>query len=339
LAAPARGRIVLVTIRRLLALVASLAMTGALVTATAAGSSARTVDDRCLGRAPIPVEALPALDAAGCALVGRLVTAGRSSVTVPPAGMSVIGDGVGRHGDVVGLALTNTGGSVRTIPADRAAPDTRGASARRADPPACKDRTFHLEHHKWTSRLRYHINLKGLPKRLHKKAVISQVKIANGNMRKGRNTCHKPRLKTPHARYLGKTRIKPDIKPNTKTHADPSCGRGNTKNVVGFANLPGGLLGWTCIWVWNNGHTAGADILIDNGKYLVTKLPKTCRAKWDFEGTVTHEWGHAYGMAHTGSGHGNLTMQHELAPCSTYARTLGLGDWLGMNKMYGHKHR
>jgi hypothetical protein len=28
-------------------------------------------------------------------------------------------------------------------------------------------------------------------------------------------------------------------------------------------------------------------------------------------------------------------MQHLLRPCSTYARTLGLGDWLGMKKMYG----
>jgi hypothetical protein len=28
-------------------------------------------------------------------------------------------------------------------------------------------------------------------------------------------------------------------------------------------------------------------------------------------------------------------MQHRFRPCSTYARTLGLGDWLGMKKMYG----
>ena len=82
----------------------------------------------------------------------------------------------------------------------------------------------------------------------------------------------------------------------------------------------------------------GADMVIDNGRTSSTKLPKSCSNKWDFEGTVTHEWGHAYGMAHTGSGHANLTMQHVLSPCSTYARTLGLGDWLGMNKLYGHRH-
>jgi hypothetical protein len=31
-------------------------------------------------------------------------------------------------------------------------------------------------------------------------------------------------------------------------------------------------------------------------------------------------------------------MQHILSACSTYARTLGLGDWLGMNQLYGHRH-
>ena len=50
---------------------------------------------------------------------------------------------------------------------------------------------------------------------------------------------------------------------------------------------------------------------------------------------MTHEMGHVYGLGHTGSGHANLTMQHVLRPCSTYARTLGLGDWLGLKKMYG----
>jgi hypothetical protein len=103
---------------------------------------------------------------------------------------------------------------------------------------------------------------------------------------------------------------------------------------VGFGNLPGGLLGWTCYWYLGRKMIA-ADMLIDNGPSLATKLPQGCTDRWDFEGTVTHEWGHAYGLAHTGSGHPNLTMQHELKPCSTYARTLGLGDWLGMKKMYG----
>ena len=74
---------------------------------------------------------------------------------------------------------------------------------------------------------------------------------------------------------------------------------------------------------------------MDTGDALTTRLPAGCTDRWDFEGAVTHEMGHAYGLGHTGSGHANLTMQHALRPCSTYARTLGLGDWLGMKKMYG----
>jgi hypothetical protein len=328
------------TVRRLIAMtptmLASSVLVAGLLTTTSPQAVARTADDACLGQRPIPVRALPALDAAGCSLVGRTVTDGHASVVVPAAGMGVVGDGLSRHGDAHGLAVANSGGSVSVV--HPGAADSRRAERTilaRRDPGACQDRTFHLEGNKWGSRMRFAINPKGMPKRLKKKTVIKQIRIANGNMRKGRNNCHKKRLKTPASHYTGRTRTKPNI----KMHGPTCAGHPDKKSVVGFGNLPGGLLGWTCYWYYlNNRRIAASDIMMDNGKYLVTKLPKGCRAKWDFEGATTHEWGHAYGMAHTGSGHSNLTMQHVLSPCSPYARTLGLGDWLGMNKMYGHRH-
>lgn len=334
------------TARRLLALAAplttplaiSLAVAGLVAGITAAPASARTVDERCAqDDAPIPLHSLDAAAGSGCALTGRTVTAGRVSVVVPPAGFSAAGDGVGRHGVVRGLTVTNTGSTVRAV-REAAPPATtaRPSAARASNPPACKDRTFHLEHHKWHSHLRYRINLQKMPERFHKKTVTKQIRAANVNMRKGRNTCHKHHLKTPTSRYLGHTRVKPNVSSNSSS---VSCGHFNAKNVVGFGQLPGGLLGWTCYWYnTRSGRMVAADMKIDNGHYLTTHLPSSCTNKWDFEGTVTHEWGHAFGMAHTGNGHQNLTMQHLLAPCSTYARTLGLGDWLGMNKMYGHHH-
>jgi hypothetical protein len=323
------------TSRRLLALASCVAIAGLVASTGAVPASARTSDDLCLQRGPIPVRALASAAHSGCSLVGRMVTAGRVSVMVPPPGTSVAGDGVGRHGDVRGLTVTNTGSTVRAVREPVSASTVgRTTSARRASPAACKDHTFNLEGHRWATGLRYRINVKGLPKRLHATTVVHQVKVANGNMRKGRNSCHKARLKTPASHYLGRTHAKPNVNPA----GGPSCGKGNTSNIVGFGNLPGGLLGWTCYWWGANNRMLGADMVIDNGPNLVTKLPKSCTDKWDFEGTVTHEWGHAYGMAHTGSGHANLTMQHILSPCSTYARTLGLGDWLGMNKLYGHRH-
>jgi len=254
---------------------------------------------------------------------------------VPPAGMSVSGVGVGRHGDALSLQVTNTGTTVRAVAHSGSITSGRApASSRASDPPACKDRTYHLEHHRWAKRLRYGIDLRGMPKRYGARTVIRQITAANQNMRKGRNTCGRPRLQTPLSRYLGRT----DVKPNIKTGSSSvTCGKANTTNVVGFGNLPGGLLGWTCYWWFSNGRMGAADIMIDTGKGLVTHLPDSCTKRWDFEGVVTHEWGHAYGMAHTGPGHSNLTMEHALRPCSRYARTLGLGDWLGMSTMYGHR--
>jgi hypothetical protein len=343
------------TTRRRLALAACLPAAALVATTISTPASARPavdrVDMRCLQRTPIPVSAVAAASRLGCSLVGRIVTDGRVSVQVPPPGMSVAGDGVGKHGDVRGLRVTNTGSTVRVVregghhgggaggggwymaplkPRPTLTTSTIVVTTQRAtDPPACQDRTFNLEHHSWNRSLRYQINLGRMPARFSKKTVVHQIKVANGNMRKGRNTCGKPKLKTPASQYLGRTTRRPNI-----TAAGPTCGDGNTTNIVAFGNLPGGLLGWTCYWFIGH-RMVGTDMMIDNGRSLSTALPSSCSNLWDFEGTVTHEWGHAYGLAHTGDGHANLTMQHLLKPCSTYARTLGLGDWLGMKKMYG----
>ena len=207
-------------------------------------------------------------------------------------------------------------------------------TARAADPAACKDRTFHLEGHQWKTSLRYGINLGKAPARLGAKTLVRQIKVANANMRKGRNTCGRSTLGTPASDYTGRTHAAPNIKPGASSI---TCGAFTTTNVVGFGNLPGDLLGWTCFWWEGSGRMAAADIMLDNGARLVTRIPAGCTNKWDFEGTVTHEFGHAYGMGHTGNGHSNLTMDHAERPCSPYGRTLGLGDWLGMKKMYGQR--
>lgn len=350
------------TSRGLLASAASPALVGLVLVTTSSPAAARPATfraDRCVQQGPIEVAAARTVVRSGCPLAGRVVTDGRVSMTVPPAGMSVAGDGVGRHGDVAGLTVTNTGTTIRVLRAGHAAGNggwylaplstttttvtgptygtpvmvgTTATTVQRGSTAACQDSTYHLEHHKWVTSLRYHLNVRKMPQSFHTRTVVRQVKAADANMRLGRNTCGKPRLKTPASHYLGRTRKAPNIKVS-----GPTCGDPNTTNVVGFGNLPGGLLGWTCYWYNGRGRMVAADMVIDNGTALTTHLPSPCTNEWDFEGTVTHEFGHVYGMAHTGPGHPNLTMQHLLTPCSTYARTLGLGDWLGMNKMYGHR--
>lgn len=322
------------------ALAASLTVGTLLVTAAPLSASARTADPnldaRCLGNGPIAAASLArGTSAPACSLVGRVVTTGRVSVVVPPAGMSVAGEGTATRGEPASLRVTNTGTTVHAVTGGSLGAGTSGratTSARASDPPACRDRTFHLEGHTWGRSLGYHVNLGHMPERYAKKVVIRQIRTGNGNLRHGRNTCGKSRLKTPRSHYLGRTRARPNIDPGSTS---VKCGKPNTKNVVGFGSLPGGLLGWTCYWWYDDGRMGATDIMVDTGKLLRTHLPKSCTDSYDFEGVLTHEWGHAYGLGHTGPGHSNLTMQHRFRPCSTYARTLGLGDWLGMKKMYG----
>lgn len=318
-------------LRRLLALLGPLVLGAGLLAALPAASSARGA--ACAGDAPIAARSLTGRAAAmpACSLAGRTVYAGRVSVVVPPAGMSVAGDGYGTHGEPVGLRVTNTGTGVR---AWTGAARTTPAPAPKLDPGACQDRTFHLIHHRWASPYRYRIRVGSIPSRFHRATVVRQIQAADANMRLGRNTCGKPTLGTPPAHYLGATKARPDI---TSSTTSVSCGDYDTGNVIGFGTLPGDLLGWTCVWWLNTGRMAASDMLLDHGPRLATTLPAHCIDSFDFEGTVTHEFGHAYGLLHTGPGHANLTMQHEGTPCSTYARTLGLGDWLGMKKMYGER--
>jgi hypothetical protein len=330
------GRIGSMTIlrRTLAALIACLGTGALLGVSVQSPTSAGAVDEPCTGHGPIPASALAGGVSLGCSLVGRTVYDGHVAVVVPPAGVSVAGDGYGTHGEVVGLQVSNTGtGVVATAGApSRPSGAVAARTARAADPAACKDRTFHLEGHTWKTSLRYGINLGKAPARLGGKTLVRQIKAANANMRTGRNTCGRSTLGTPASRYAGRTHTAPNIKPG---RTSITCGGFNTTNVVGFGNLPGDLLGWTCFWWDGAGRMAAADIMLDSGSRLVTRIPAGCTNKWDLEGTVTHEFGHAYGMGHAGSGHSNLTMSHAERPCSTYGRTLGLGDWLGMKKMYG----
>src|SRR4029079_4788862 len=102
--------------RRTIALVASLTIGGLLVSGTPGSASARTADERCLGHRPIAASALGlGATAPGCSLVGRVVTDGHVFVVVPPPGMSVAGEGVGRHGESRSLQVTNTGTTVRAV--------------------------------------------------------------------------------------------------------------------------------------------------------------------------------------------------------------------------------
>ncbi len=93
-----------------------------------------------------------------------------------------------------------------------------------------------------------------------------------------------------------------------------------------------GTLGIAC-WAATRGRIWEADIYLASNQSILANLPgRGCRNLWDEESVATHEFGHFFGMAHSG---GNwLTMYRSTPQCSTFERTLGRGDMNEMATLY-----
>jgi len=89
----------------------------------------------------------------------------------------------------------------------------------------------------------------------------------------------------------------------------------------------------------HEGSKEDVDIQLRGNKNFFTTDPLTTWCQYgvggasDLETVLTHELGHAYGLDHPKGG-SNLTMQMAGAVCNSTGRTLGLGDVLGLRRMF-----
>lgn len=215
-------------------------------------------------------------------------------------------------------------------------PVVPGAPAAAPEPGGrCTDRAGTWLGMRWRTTVNWHLNGRTIPAYLGAKgAVLAVVRSAATTVDTGRNDCGLPADLAINQRYVGETRHTASV---TKTGG---CGERDGTNTVSFGDLNAGLLAVTCIW-WYGGKGGGrsveADILIDDtpGLYF-TAAQAGCTGRWDLEGTVTHEFGHVFGLGHVAYGqHGELTMTDGLPDCSTAYRGLGLGDYLALKQHYG----
>jgi hypothetical protein len=338
------------TFRRAGALFAAGALAVSLGTADAATPAVdqATVGgtELCVSHTPIQAADLATgIATANCSLAGRVVIAGSTAVVVPPAGYGVGADGAAPVGgiDSPSLEVQNMGGVVTASvdgglsPATSSAPttdarDTDASDVAARDLGACNAGDFNLESggHSWGQTLKWRYHLSSTPTRFDKYKALRQIKAGMTNMRTGHNDCGLKGQPRTSSKYLGRSTTGPNIKVGGGT---VSCGSFNKSNVVGWGSLPNGLLGWTCYWWGGNGNMIAADMRLSPSTKVVLGYPKTCSNKYDLQSITTHEWGHAWGLAHVQND--NLTMHHFLPPCSPAFRTLGLGDWRGMRKLYG----
>jgi hypothetical protein len=105
------------------------------------------------------------------------------------------------------------------------------------------------------------------------------------------------------------------------------------RNVVLFRNASnGGAAATTYSW-WSGSTIVDADIIVWDGAFKFFAGSSGCSGGVYIEDAVTHEFGHALGMAH--SSVLDATMYPSLSYCSTTMRTLASDDIAGIQSLYG----
>jgi hypothetical protein len=280
---------------------------------------------------PVPARA--------CALAGKVVGLGPLAVRVPARdGEAVTAAGSARTGHPTTLTVERRNGTVRAriwrpdgAPAARPPVSRMGRAVTETTSVRCGDGAGAWLGMRWQSTFRWTMRAGGMPAYLGAfEPVRDAVRAAATAVDQGRNSCGLTADLALSQRYTGETTRDAGI------NADGTCGDRDERNVVAFGRLDGGLLALTCLW-WSRGRTVESDVRISDVPGLFTLDPVAgCSGSWDLQGTLTHEFGHVFGLGHVSyAEHGELTMSDGLAACSTGFRSLGLGDYQTLRGQYG----
>jgi hypothetical protein len=196
-----------------------------------------------------------------------------------------------------------------------------GISAARSPRP-CNDKAYTLEGGRWRQTYKWSFRIGTTPSGLNRAAVEGAVKKGINNIVKANNDCGRADRVKATASYQGTTTRK------------PSCAIRDGYNVIGFRKLPLGVAARACWW-YSAGRIVEADVQINNRLRWATSLAG-CSGQLMLEAVMTHEAGHVFGLGHVGEGrHGRLTMSTYIdGTCQNNESTLGLGDMLGLEKLY-----
>lgn len=322
----------------------------------ASAARERAAFDPCAGSGTIMASRLPArVSERRCDLVGRYVRSGVVRLQVPPPGESVGAAAVGTVGESELVLTTEDDGDVLV---NDGGEQTGSAPAATSEEPCdkyvlsgclppCADGNFNTYTASGNPRVKvkqpWFFKASSTPGTLTRTQALTHIKSGTQNVVNGNNDCLLPDPVSQTAPYKGKTSVGTGISVvgsgSSRAH---SCGSSNGKNVVDFGALISPTLGLAC---WRSTSTdqgatwyiVEADIrLLKSAAWTVNPDRLACSNKVDVQGVVTHERGHAFGLAHADSDdvHSNQTMYPSVFPCSSYGRTLGLGDHAGLDFLY-----
>jgi hypothetical protein len=207
-------------------------------------------------------------------------------------------------------------------------------------PGECSDKAF--THNKWwvhpmdsdTPRLRWYFNPKTTPGELSSKSALSAMRRGTANIMDMQSNCRRGDRVPESMSYEGATSA------NAQIGSRGNCSGNDGMTVVSFGRLSQSMLAAACtISVIDRPYNRvkWADIMLNKAHYSWTNNPgaRSCRSKFDLESVITHERGHTFGLGHVSeSSHGKLTMSTGMSACQSSERSLGLGDWLGLERKY-----
>lgn len=273
-----------------------------------------------------------------CPVEGREIEDGLVSSAVPPPGEGVYAEvltvdgtqelGVRRLEDGT-LELDHVGNESD----EKLGAEVLKNAARSAG--ECGDPAFEGNDRRVEGTLVYRINWRTTPRDLSRRAAISAIRQAGGNVADTVNGCRLGDRVPARMAYKG----------YTARHAGVGWGACETDDglsVVSFGSLsdPGNLAA-TCI------HTrveAGYDVVTSSDakinkyghRWTTNPNSRSCSGRYDLEAVMTHERGHTFGLGHVSEDyHPNLTMGPIInGPCQSSERSLGRGDVLGLDKKY-----
>ncbi len=304
-------------------------------------------------RGTIPATTLSTpVDATKCGLVGRTVVEGALALEIPPPGQRVSASGVGVEGETE-LAISTSLEGIVSVEGSSGSETASFMGAGDTAPPCdefgipgcldpCVDTNYHANDRAARVKtaqpwfFRAASTPTGGTSTLTVDKAVTHIKAGTQAIVNGKNDCGLTDPVAQTAPYKGRTQRSTGI---TLPGGSIACAF-DGKNVVEFGTLPPGYLGLACSYASTIGgpwYINEADIRLQKGAPWTTAPDVSgCFNRYDLQGVMAHERGHAFGLNHTDeeAAHIPQTMYPSSGPCSSYARTLGAGDHAGLSELY-----
>lgn len=275
-----------------------------------------------------------------CGVVGREVTNGHLTLTIPSPGHGVWQDNDYPDGAKSFAVVVGSDGSVEYPETAEAPGSLLGASA-------CSQNGYNLEDAVMDETWEWWLGDGVRPAGLTTDQTEAAVRDFLNNVTLAFNDCGLADNISVTLEYNGVTAHESDF------HVEDGqsrCGDGSIVNptddtdTIDFGNLDDNgspPLAATCKWTFpapgSPNNILEADVRFNTTDYSWTNTggSSSCQGKFDLRHVGTHEAGHVFGLKHVSATTDSvLTMRKGSTPCTIWKRTLGLGDVRGLEQRY-----